>query len=484
MGAAAAHAPRGVAPGGVARRPPLLLRWRRRRLTYHSGVLAGLVRWLGEALVRLYYPARTVDGAERIPAGKPLVFVLNHPNGLLDPIVLRVASGRPSRFLAKSTLFGNPLGRLAMNAFGSIPVYRAHESGARGNDASRNDASFARCRAELAAGGVLALFPEGVSHSDPEMRPLKTGAARIALSAEAEHDGRLGVTVVPVGLSYEHKTTFRSSVLLVVGEPIDDRAAPAGLPPGRARGGHGAHRRDRRALDEVCAGRVSELLAGIARVARWTSDPKSGDDPNDPASGHRRARELSAAYARMRARDPARLEAIVAGVRGYWQTLRRLGVRDPWALELTAPRVGTLAAAVAKLVVAAPLAVLGAIMGWIPYRFAGWIAPRVTKDEDILSTVKLVRRDAVPHPRLGRRRRSPSAGSAARSGRCRRSRWAPPAVTWRCDSRSSCATAWPAGAPSRCGRFTSRRPSGWPSAAGRWPMTWRARSPKSRRLQD
>ena len=353
-------------------------------------MLAALVRWLGEALVRLYYPARTVDGAGRIPGGKPLVFVLNHPNGLLDPIVLRVASGRPSRFLAKSTLFGNPLGRMAMNAFGSIPVYRAHESGARGQDASRNDASFARCRAELAAGGVLALFPEGVSHSDPEMRPLKTGAARIALSAEAEHDGRLGVIVVPVGLSYEHKTTFRSSVLLVIGEPIE--VAPR-LP---------AYREDERAavtaltdeigarLDEVVLQAESrELLAGIARVARWTSDPRSGDDRNDPAAGNRRARELSAAYARMRARDPARLETIVADVRGYWQTLRRLGVRDPWALELAAPRVGTLAAAVAKLVVAAPLAALGAIMGWIPYRFAGWIAPRVTQDEDILSTVKL-----------------------------------------------------------------------------------------------
>jgi glycerol-3-phosphate O-acyltransferase / dihydroxyacetone phosphate acyltransferase len=360
------------------------------QVTYHRGVLAALVRWLGEALVRLYYPIRVVDGRERIPAGKPLVFVLNHPNGLLDPIVLRVASGRPSRFLAKSTLFGNPLSRQAMNAFGSIPIYRAHEAGARSGDASRNDASFARCRAELAAGGVLALFPEGVSHSDPEMRPLKTGAARIALSAEAERDGRLGIAVVPIGLSYERKTTFRSSVLLVVGEPID---VAARLP---------AYRQDERAavtaltdeigarLDEVVLQAESrELLAGIARVARWTSDPRSGDDPNDPAAGHRRARELSVAYARMRARDPARLEGIVAEVRGYWQTLRRLGVGDPWALELTAPRVGSLAAAVAKLVIAAPLAAMGAIMGWIPYRLAGRIAPRVTRDEDLLSTVKL-----------------------------------------------------------------------------------------------
>src|SRR4029077_3893194 len=128
------------------------------------------------------------------------------------PMVLRVATGAPARFLAKGTLFRNPFTRLAMDAFGSIPIHRAQESGARAGDASRNDESFARCRAELAAGGALALFPEGVSHSDPQLRPLKTGAARIALSAEAEHDGRLGAVLVPVGLHYDRKARFRSSV--------------------------------------------------------------------------------------------------------------------------------------------------------------------------------------------------------------------------------------------------------------------------------
>ncbi|MES1165161.1 MAG: lysophospholipid acyltransferase family protein, partial [Verrucomicrobiota bacterium] len=181
-------------------------------------MLQSVVRALGEALVRFYYPVRTVDEGQRIPTDKPVIFVLNHPNGLMDPLVLRVATGRRSRFLAKSSLFGNPLGRLAMNAFGSIPVYRPGESSPAA--VARNEESFARCRAELAAGGVLALFPVGTSHSDPQLRPLKTGAARIALSAEAEADGPLGVTIVPVGLAYERKTQFRSSVLLVVGEPL------------------------------------------------------------------------------------------------------------------------------------------------------------------------------------------------------------------------------------------------------------------------
>jgi len=373
--------------------------------------MAGVVRVLGEALVRLYYPVRAIDGAERIPAGQPIIFVLNHPNGLLDPLVLRVATGRASRFLAKSTLFGNPLGRLAMDAFGSIPVYRAQE--AKPGDASRgawtepgsarrspsregagplsgfpqrNEETFARCRAELASGGVLALFPEGTSHSDPQLRPLKTGAARIALSAEAEQDGRLGVTIVPVGLAYDRKTTFRSSVLLVVGEPIavaprledyrrDERAAVAALTDEIAA-----------RLDAVVLQAESrELLAGIARVAGWTSAA-----PDDPAGRHRRARELAVAYERLRARDPARVEAVVAEVRGYWQTLRRLGVRDPWALEMPAPRAGAMLAAVAELVLAAPFALMGALLGWVPYRFSGVIARRATKDEDLLSTVKLL----------------------------------------------------------------------------------------------
>jgi glycerol-3-phosphate O-acyltransferase/dihydroxyacetone phosphate acyltransferase len=353
--------------------------------------LAALFRRLVEALVRLYYPFRTVEGRERIPSGKPLVFVLNHPNGLLDPMVLRVATGYPARFLAKGTLFKNPVSRLVMDAFGSIPIHRAKESGARAGDASRNDESFARCRAQLAAGGALALFPEGVSHSDPQLRPLKTGAARIALSAEAEHDGALGVTVVPVGLYYERKALFRSSVLLVVGEPIAVAPLLADyLRDERATVGALTETIDAGLDDVVLQAESRDLLAGIARVARWTSDRTSDEGPQDLAAQHARARELADAYARLRARDPARVEAIAAEVRAYTRVLRQMGVRDPWALELAPLRPGALVAAFAKLILAAPLAAVGAVMGWAPYRLAGEVAKRATQDEDVLGTVKLI----------------------------------------------------------------------------------------------
>ncbi|HXU81733.1 MAG TPA: lysophospholipid acyltransferase family protein [Polyangia bacterium] len=357
-------------------------------------MLEAVVRSLAQALVRLYYPDRVVENAERLPAAAPALMVANHPNGLLDPLVLRVASGRPVQFLAKSGLFGNPASRLAMSAFGCVPVYRAHDKQASDQDrAAANERTFAVCRERLSKGAALALFPEGVSHSDPQLKPLKTGAARIALSAEREHTERtgqpLGLLVVPVGLGFEAKAIFRSRVLVVVGQPIPvaERLAE--------------YRRDERgavdrltddvkaALDEVVLQAESrDLLEGVARVAAWTA-PESGDS-QDLAEQHRRARELLGAYKALNDKAPETVEPIVSAARAYQRVLRHLGVRDPWALELEPVHPGRALAAVLRLMVAAPVALLGAILGWIPYRLAGQVAKRVAKEEDVLGTVKLL----------------------------------------------------------------------------------------------
>jgi glycerol-3-phosphate O-acyltransferase/dihydroxyacetone phosphate acyltransferase len=357
-------------------------------------VLETAVRSLAEALVRLYYPERVVENGEAVPAEGPVIFVPNHPNGLLDPLVLRVAVGRPVQFLAKSTLFGNPAGRLAMNAFDCIPVYRAQDAG--GGDKGRaaaNEKTFAICRERLSRGSALALFPEGVSHSEPQLKPLKTGAARIALSAEREHQDRtgsaLGLVVVPVGLGFEAKAVFRSRVLVVVGRPIaiaerleeyrrDERAAVDRLTDDL-----------RSALDDVVLQAESrDLLEGVARVASWTAPDREG--PEDLGEQHRRAREMLEAYRTLNDRAPETVGPIVSAARAYQRVLRRLGVRDPWALELEPVRPGRALLAILRLLVAAPVALLGALLGWIPYRLAGQVAQRVAKEEDVLGTVKLL----------------------------------------------------------------------------------------------
>ena len=91
--------------------------------------MQALMRFAGLLLIRVFFRTIKLIGRERVPTSGPVVVLANHPNGLLDPLVARVALGRALAFLGKSTVFGNPFGRLAMHSFGVIPVYR-HKDGA------------------------------------------------------------------------------------------------------------------------------------------------------------------------------------------------------------------------------------------------------------------------------------------------------------------------------------------------------------------
>ncbi|HMS09980.1 MAG TPA: 1-acyl-sn-glycerol-3-phosphate acyltransferase, partial [Pyrinomonadaceae bacterium] len=106
----------------------------------------------------------------------------------------------------------------------ALPVYRRIDPG---EDVSKNFDTFEAAHRRLREGGSIALFPEGVSHNSPKLLPIKTGAARIALGAVAAGEGSEPITlrIVPVGLYYTNKTTFRSEALLHFGESFD--VAPA-----------------------------------------------------------------------------------------------------------------------------------------------------------------------------------------------------------------------------------------------------------------
>src|SRR5712664_4288943 len=104
-----------------------------------------------------------------------------------------------------------------VRAVEAIPVHRRQDAV---SDVAKNAQTFEAARAVLVRGGTIAVFPEGTSHSDPKLRPLKTGTARIALGAAAALPATLTLEIVPVGLYYRAKQTFRSAALLHFGSPF------------------------------------------------------------------------------------------------------------------------------------------------------------------------------------------------------------------------------------------------------------------------
>jgi 1-acyl-sn-glycerol-3-phosphate acyltransferase len=189
-------------------------------------VFYSFVRALVALTLRLFYRVK-VNSPAAEPEG-PVLFVGNHPNGLIDPGLVFILSRRHVTFLAKAPLFRMPVLGWILKGLDALPVYRKQDDPTQ---MSRNEGTLDAAKGALVQGRAITIFPEGKSHSEPSLAELKTGAARIALSAAKEG---APVRIVPVGLTYEDKHLFRSEVLIEVGAPIEVKdflsASPSGEP--------------------------------------------------------------------------------------------------------------------------------------------------------------------------------------------------------------------------------------------------------------
>ena len=174
----------------------------------------GFVRFLS-LVASTFYRRIEVVGLENVPLRGAVIFAGNHPNALIDGLLLVSQADRsPIHFLGNAKLWGFPVLSALLEALGAIPVLRREE---HGGDAD-NRGAFARVDDILVGGGCVAIFPEGISHADSRLATLKTGTARMALHAAAHRDN--DVVIVPFGLTYLDRDRFRSQVLLQFAAPI------------------------------------------------------------------------------------------------------------------------------------------------------------------------------------------------------------------------------------------------------------------------
>lgn len=182
-------------------------------------MIYSLLRSASAVALRWYYADVTIVGRERVPATGPLLVAVNHPNALVDVLVAGRAVSRRLMFTAKATLFSNPLAAAFLKSLGVIPLRRASDEGGTASR-TRNAEAFDAVADALARQAAVLIFPEGKSHDEPSIAPLRSGAARMALHAMNTRDAR-GIRVLPIGLIFERKDRPRSRILAIVGDPIE-----------------------------------------------------------------------------------------------------------------------------------------------------------------------------------------------------------------------------------------------------------------------
>ncbi|HZE72062.1 MAG TPA: lysophospholipid acyltransferase family protein [Pyrinomonadaceae bacterium] len=341
--------------------------------------------------LRIYFRQIEVVGLEHIPQKSPVIFVLNHPNALVDPVFLLCLAPRRVSFLAKAPLFRMPVLGSIIRAMDSLPVYRRQDEG---EDVSRNNQTFAAARALLAAGGTIGICPEGVSHNEPGLQPIKTGAARIALGAISTgevHD----LKIVPAGLYYTAKTMFRSAALLYFGAPIDVSPVEIdtdGNPP-RVAVRELSERIETALRAVILDAEHEEALHTINRAERIFSSEREGEGDDSLAAELQLLQRFVKAYAVLRETAPERLRKLELRMVRFEEQLRQAGLAPEEFLTPGSTAEVFLNLLTRSLVFAllALPAVGGALIHYPAYRLGGFLATRLSQaSDDVISTIKII----------------------------------------------------------------------------------------------
>jgi 1-acyl-sn-glycerol-3-phosphate acyltransferase len=329
-----------------------------------------------------------VVGAERIPRRGPLIVAANHHNALVDGVLLLSTIPRRLAPVAKAPLFSNPLIGPFLRLIGALPVHRRQEGG---TDPARNAALFSASTETLRRGEAILIFPEGVSQPEPTLMPLRTGAARMLLAAEA--GGVSPVTLLPIGLMFHEPGTFRTGWAVVsVGEPVAtaDAVALACREPEEAARSLTAR------LGEALRGLIADVddrqtLRLVEHAERLWRQERAGAgwDAGARADWRRRA---TRAYRYLLHREPARIETLRGLMERYVKDVDAAGLGTAVGLKPPAARValGYAARHLAVLVAGLPLALWGLATHLPAYWLTGAAMRLLRPEADVEATYKLV----------------------------------------------------------------------------------------------
>lgn len=258
-------------------------------------MIYGVLRWITGIALHWFYGRIDVIGKEKIPTCGPLLIAVNHQNALVDSLIAGWVVPRRITMTAKATLIANPLIAFLFRILHVVPLRRVSDEATKSDgsptDRSRNNTAFREILGVLEQNGAVLIFPEGKSHNESGLEPLKTGLARLALQARYEW-AITGIRILPVGLSFEDKGTPATAVGVRIGEPIElDTWSGA----------------DHKALTEEIANR----LRAVSEESGLLPRPWSSTKPSQ-YSAKERFIAVAAWWGRLTHRTPVRLARTMA----------------------------------------------------------------------------------------------------------------------------------------------------------------------------
>lgn len=330
--------------------------------------------------VRVYFKKITVQKAAPIPETGPLIVVANHPSTFMDPIVIGLNMKQRLSFLSKAEVFKSGLAKWLFPKFNMIPVYRQQDDPTLMH---KNEEVFDKCYEHLAKKGTIMIFPEGVSLTQRKLEKIKTGAARIALGAEAANGYKLGVKILTIGLNYSDAHRFQSELYINMDQPIETldfaelhkqdrfKAAQALTDLIRKRLEHHII-----AIDDSDTDRLVKNIEIVYKSKLFQEKPTKEEDFS-------MTKRIVDAVNYFKLNQPERVQRISKMADDYFTALDRLNLNDHLLKNFSKSRSVFFRSAytLAYLILGFPFWLFGFINNYLPYKLPYYIARRLTEKD-------------------------------------------------------------------------------------------------------
>lgn len=342
--------------------------------------------------LRVFYKEFFVLGREKLPQDGPLIMVANHPNTLMDPLIVASLLKQRAGFLGNGSLFRNKWMAALLSYFHVIPIWRKQDI--LPGEVMDNQDSFRDTRAYLAKGGTILIFPEGTSFSEKKLRELRTGAARIALSFEEEQKFKGNLRLVPVSLNYSDPTKFRSRIRIEVGEPIAVSGFQADFEQDPAEAV--------RALTDAIREGIAERLVIVEdkeqevilnQISRLYLPRVAGKKPTTKGKTALEVElAISKSIRKVREGSPTTFQKLQRKLSAWFQQIDQLGLSDAFFRKNFSkwPIVGLWLLQLFLLVVTFPLYLFGILTSYFAYWLPGWLAPKISHEIEYHAPIMMV----------------------------------------------------------------------------------------------
>lgn len=340
--------------------------------------------------IRFYYKEVRVLNRKSLTHDGPMIIIANHPNTLMDAMMIGYACKQPIHYMAKGTLFNSKLKLWLLKNLNMIPINRQGESTTKGVS---NQASFEACYRVLEEGKTLVVFPEGTSFLERHLRELKSGTARIALEVERRNKGELNLRVVPLGLNYLKAEKFRSSVLINVGQQISVTEYLAAFKMDAGKTAKKLTEKFRINLERVLVNSDSKEQETIVdQLTEILSSKYIKMDEKGVVGEIQFLKEIRNKVEEIQITQPWKIAEMQLLIQNIQWRLRKLDIRADFLDRRFRSRMffRQIFLSIVILIIGLPIFIFGLIHNLIQFKVTDFLVPKITKDIEYFAPIAVL----------------------------------------------------------------------------------------------